>query len=65
MTAVAGVHEHLPVAGDPDIGRDRDPYRFQVAPAGGSRRGLRLVHACERIRATAKARSIRQRNRDQ
>ena len=59
MTAVAGVHQHLPVAGDPDIGRDRDPYRFQVAPAGGNGRRLHFqpVHGCERTKLAAGRRS--------
>ena len=57
MTAVAGVHQHLPVAGDLRIRPDRYPYRVQVAPSGGSCRGLRLrlVHGGERIRAVAGA----------
>ena len=55
MTPVAGVHQHLPVAGDLRVGRDRRPNRLQVAPAGGSRRLLRrrLVHGGERTRITA------------
>ena len=59
MAAVAGVHDHLPVAGGLRFGRDRRPYRFQVAPAGGSRRGLRLrlVHGDERIRPAVRLRS--------
>ena len=59
MTAVAGVHQHLPVAGDLRIRPDRCPYRGQVAPAGGSCRRLclRFVHARERIRVVGRPRS--------